>query len=87
MIKTDDWSLPQDRYKQLAILQRLTGSKIGFDPKSKHVSKDTYVLLNAIHLFRNRREHADGQSIHEGVAVSALLLCIELLSCLERELV
>ncbi|HAH46423.1 MAG TPA: hypothetical protein DCM07_16520 [Planctomycetaceae bacterium] len=57
-----------------------------FDPKSKSVSKDTYVLLNAIHQFRNRSEHAEGQSIHEGVAVSALLLCIELLSCLEREL-
>lgn len=57
-----------------------------FEPKSKSVSKDTYVLLNAIHQFRNRSEHAEGQLIHAGVAVSALLLCIELLSCLEREL-
>lgn len=86
MMESDDWRIPRDRYKQLAILQRLTGSKIGFDPKSKSVSKDTYVLLNAIHQFRNRTEHADGQSIDEGVAVSALLLCIELLSCLEREI-
>jgi len=86
MMDTDDWSLPRDRFKQLAILQRLTGSKVHFDSKAKSVSKDTYVLLNAIHQFRNRTEHADGQSIHEGVAVSALLLCIELLSCLEREL-
>ncbi|MFC1652133.1 ATP-binding protein [Planctomycetota bacterium] len=87
MMNADDWSLPCDRYKQLALLQRLTGSKLNFDPKSKSVSKDTYVLLNAIHQFRNRSEHAEGQSIHEGVAVSALLICIELLSCLERELV
>tara|TARA_R110002167_G_scaffold358473_2_gene574572 strand:- start:2380 stop:3978 length:1599 start_codon:yes stop_codon:yes gene_type:complete len=86
MMDADDWRLPRDRYKQIAILQRLTGSKLHFDPKSKSVSKDTYVLLNAIHQFRNRSEHAEGQSIHEGVAVSALLLCIELLSCLEREL-
>ena len=43
--------------------------------------------LDAIHQFRNRSEHAEGQSIHAGVAVSALLLCIELLSCLDRELV
>lgn len=86
MMDADDWSLPRDRFKQLAILQRLTGSKMHFDPKSKSVSKDTYVLLNAIHQFRNRSEHAEGQSIHEGVAVSALLMCIELLSCLEREL-
>lgn len=86
MMDADNWSLPRDRFKQLALLQRLTGSKVNFDPKAKSVSKDTYVLLNAVHQFRNRTEHADGQSIHEGVAVSALLLCIELLSCLEREL-
>ncbi len=86
MMDADDWSLPRDRFKQLALLQRLTGSKVNFDSKAKSVSKDTYVLLNAIHQFRNRTEHADGQSIHEGVAVSALLLCIELLSCLKREL-
>jgi len=86
MMDADDWRLPKDRFKQLALLQRLTGSKINFDSQAKYVSKDTYVLLNAIHQFRNRTEHADGQPIHEGVAVSALLLCIELLSCLEREL-
>ncbi|WP_278471768.1 AAA-like domain-containing protein [Gimesia maris] len=86
MMEADDWRLPRDRYKQLAILQRLTGNKMHFDPQSKSVSKDTYVLLNAIHQFRNRSEHAEGQAIHEGVAVSALLMCIELLSCLEREL-
>lgn len=86
MMDADDWRLPRDRFKQLALLQRLTGSKVNFDPQAKAISKDTYVLLNAIHQFRNRSEHANGQSIHEGVAVSALLVCIELLSCLEREL-
>lgn len=85
MMNSDNWGLPRERFKQLAILQRLTGSAVNFDPMSKAVSKDTYVLLNAIHQFRNRSEHAEGQSIHEGVAVSALLLCIELLSCLDRE--
>lgn len=82
----NDWMLSRDRLKQLVILQRLTGSAPDFAPKAKSVSKDTYVLLNAIHQFRNRTEHADGQPIHEGVAASAVLLCIELLSCLEREL-
>ena len=86
LMAKDDWRTPKDRFKQLALLQRLTGSKADFEPKAAHVSKDTYVLLNAIHQFRNRSEHADGQPIHEGVAVSALLLCIELLSCLAREI-
>ncbi len=86
MMKADDWNLSRDRFEQLAILQRLTGSKMYFAPKSKSDSKDTYVLQNVIHQFRNRSEHAEGQSIHEGVAVFALLRCIELMSCLQREL-
>jgi hypothetical protein len=86
-MEDNDWELPRDRLKQLVILQRLTGSAPDFEAKAKSVSKDTYVLLNAIHQFRNRTEHADGQPIFVGVAVSALLLCIELLSCLERELI
>ena len=86
MMNSNDWRIPKDRFKQLAILQRLTGSKIHFDSKSKVISKDTYVLLNAIHQFRNRTEHASGEAIHVGVAISALLLCVELLGCLSREL-
>jgi hypothetical protein len=81
-----DWTVPRDRHKQLLILQWLTGSKEDFDPKAKRITKDTYVLLKAIHQYRNRTEHSDGQEIHLGVAVSGILLCIELLSCLEREL-
>ncbi len=86
MMEKDDWSVPKERYKQLALLQRLTGCAINFNSRARSVSKDTFVILNAIHRFRNRTEHADGQSIHLGVAIAALLLCIELLSCFEREL-
>lgn len=55
-------------------------------PKAKFTSKDTYILLNAIHRFRNRSQHASGQVIHLGVAVSAVMLGVELLACLQREL-
>ncbi len=82
----NDWRIPNDRLQQILLLERLTGSRGGFQPLAKCVSKDTYVLLNAIHSFRNRTEHADNQQMHIGVAVSALLLCIELLGCLSREL-
>ncbi|TWU34909.1 hypothetical protein [Novipirellula artificiosorum] len=78
--------VPADRPKQLGLLQVLTGCTMHVDSKANYVSKDTYVLLNAIHQFRNRSEHTDGQSIDVGVAVSALLMCIELLGCLSREL-
>ena len=85
-MNSNDWSIPSERWKQLGLLQTLTGSRIGFDDKAKNVSKDTYVLVNAIHSFRNRSEHPEGQAIHEGVAVAAMMACLELLACLAREL-
>lgn len=86
MMAGNNWRKPRKRFSQIKILQRLTGSTEDFDRKAKYITKDSYVLLNAIHQFRNRTEHKGGQAIHEGVAVSALLLCIELLSCLAREI-
>lgn len=85
MMRADDWRIPRDRFKQVALLQRLTGSKANFDARAKSVSKDTYVLINAIHSFRNRNQHADGQAMHVGVAVAAVITCVELLGCLARE--
>ena len=67
-------------------MQLLTGSTKDFESKAKAVSKDSYVLLNAIHCFRNRNQHGEGQEIHLGVAVAAIMTCLELLACLEREL-
>jgi hypothetical protein len=82
----NDWKLPSSRSDQVGFLQLLTGSTWGFDNRAKYVSKDTYVLVNAIHSFRNRNQHAEGQRIHEGVAVAAMMTCLELLGCLSREL-
>jgi hypothetical protein len=86
LMDTDNWRVPSDRLDQVRLLQLLTGSKSGFDARAKKVSKSTYVLINAIHSFRNRSEHADGQSLHLGVAVAAIVTCVELLDCLAREL-
>ena len=81
------WTVPSDRTTQLTLLQFLTGSHQTYSkPVAAKVSKDTYTLLNAIHSFRNRSQHASGQAIHLGVAVSAIMLCVELLACLEREI-
>jgi hypothetical protein len=78
--------IPGDRGLQCGILQLLTGSRGGFETRAKYATKDTYVLINALHSFRNRSQHADGQSMHVGVAVAAIMICLELLSCLDREL-
>jgi hypothetical protein len=79
-------AIPSDRSLQCGILQLLTGSKMSFASRAKFVTKDTYVLINAIHSFRNRGQHSDGQGMQIGVAVAALMTCLELLSSLEREL-
>jgi len=87
MMNDDDWRIPRERHNQLTLLQLLTGSHHQFTkPVARYATKDTYVLLNALHSFRNRSQHAGGQPIHLGVAVSAIMLCIELLGCLAREL-
>ena len=78
--------VPGDRALQCSLLQLLTGSGPRLESRANYVSKDAYVLINAIHSFRNRSQHADGQEMHVGVAVAAIMSCLELLSCLEREL-
>jgi len=81
------WRLPADRTKQLALLQFLTGSHQTYSRSlSKYFRKDTYALLNALHGFRNFIEHTGGQVIPLGVAVSALMLSVELLACLNKSL-
>jgi hypothetical protein len=85
MMYGNSWVVPSDRGPQVGLLQLLTGSVYGFESKAKVTSKDTYALVNAIHSFRNRTEHAAGQGIQFGVAVAAIMTCLELLACMERE--
>lgn len=86
MMTRNCWDVPNDPLHQIRLLALLTGSYREFASRAKAVSKDTYVLLDAIHNFRNRVQHPDGQPLHLGVAVAALMACLELLGCLEREL-
>lgn len=86
MMHTDCWDVPADPLDQVRLLSLLTGSFRNFESKARGVSKDSYVLIDAIHTFRNRAQHPEGQTIKEGVAVAALMACIELLACLEREI-
>ncbi|MCK5679253.1 hypothetical protein KAI46_00395, partial [bacterium] len=85
MMDRDEWGVPSDPFHQLRVLQLLTGGQNNFESKAKVTSKDTYVLLNAIQGFRNRSIHPEGQEINLGVAVAAMMTCIELLACLARE--
>ncbi|SPD72607.1 hypothetical protein PITCH_A140087 [uncultured Desulfobacterium sp.] len=86
MMDENSWVIPLERGPQLGLLQLLTGSMFGFESKAKVTSKDSYALINAIHCYRNRTEHSDGQGIHLGIAVAAIITCVELLACLDREM-
>lgn len=86
MMHDNCWDIPTDPLNQIRLLGLLTGCHRNFDARAKVTSKDTYVLIDAIHNFRNRAQHPDGQSIHVGVAVAAIMSCLELLACLDREL-
>ncbi|WP_291323489.1 hypothetical protein [Desulfonatronospira sp.] len=86
MMNSDCWDVPADPLDQIRLLSLLTGSYRNFEARAKSVSKDSYVLIDAVHTFRNRAQHPDGQSIRVGVAAAALMACIELLACLEREI-
>ena len=87
MMDDNSWEVPSDRGRQMGLLQLLTGSVFGFDSRAKATSKDTYVLINAVHCYRNRMEHPEGQGIDIGVAIAAIMTCLELLACLSREAV
>jgi hypothetical protein len=83
MMDADNFKIASDRWQQLSVLQLLTGSHMDFDSKARHTPKDAYVLLNAIHSYRNRVQHSDGEVTRLGTAVAALMTCVELLACLE----
>lgn len=85
MMAGNSWVVPSDRTRQIRLLQILTGSQQNFESKAKATSKDTYVLINAVHSYRNRNQHSAGQEMHVGVAVAAIMTCLELLACLDRE--
>ena len=86
MIQSNCWYVPTDPLDQIRLMGLLTGSRRNFDSKAKATSKDTYVFIDVVHNFPNRAQHPDGQSIHLGVAVAAIMTCLELLACLEREM-
>lgn len=78
--------VPNIRGHQCRLLQLITGAAERIDPKANYVSKSTYVLLNSIHQFGNFGQHLDGVDIYEGTAIAAIMSCLELASCLNKDL-
>lgn len=84
--RVDEWetTFPQG-VRRLGLLKLMTGSERSA-PCAKHVTKGTYVLLNAVYAFGDFGQHQEGAPIDTGTAYAALHLCIELAGALAREL-
>lgn len=84
--RVDEWetTFPQG-VRRLYLLQLMTGSDKSA-ACAKHVTKETYVLLNAAHGFGDFGQHQEGASIDAGTAYAALYVCVELAAALTREL-
>ncbi len=70
LTELNNWTggIPVDPSSRLSILQLLTGSHDAFtSAKARFVGKDTHVLLNALHSFRNRNQHAGGEVFNPNV--------------------
>lgn len=78
--------IPGDPFQQCRMLELLTGSRPKFDSRARFATKDMYVLIDAIHTFRNRSQHSDGEPMRPGVAIAGLMLCVELLACIDSRL-
>jgi hypothetical protein len=71
--------------RRLRLLNLMTGTDKSA-PCARHVTKATYVLLNAVHAFGDFGQHQEGAPVDPGTAYAALHLCIELAAALNREL-
>lgn len=84
--RVDEWetSFPQGVHR-VRLLNLMTGTDKS-TPCAKHVTKGSYVLMNAVHGFGDFGQHQEGAPIDPGTAYAALHLCIELAAALTREL-
>lgn len=84
--RVDEWetTFPQGVHR-VRLLNLMTGTDKSA-PCAKHVTKGTYVLMNAVHAFGDFGQHQEGAPIDPGAAYSALHLCVELAAALTNEL-
>ncbi len=84
--RVEEWetTFPQGVHR-IRLLNLMTGTDRSA-PCAKHVTKATYVLMNAAHAFGDFGQHQEGAPIDPGIAYAVLHLCVELAGALAREL-
>lgn len=70
---------------RVRLLNLMTGTEKS-DRCAACITKETYVLVNAVHAFGDFGQHQEGEAINAGTAYAALHICIEMAVALSREL-
>jgi len=76
---------PTRRGHEIRLLHLLTGTQNSV-AKAKHVTKNTYALASALQGFGDFGQHLEGAKVPMGVAVSSVMMSIELASLVASEL-
>lgn len=84
--RLDEWetTFPQGVHR-VRLLNLMTGTDRSARC-AKHITKGTFVLMNAVHAFGDFGQHQEGALIDPGMAYSAFHLCVELAAALSRDL-
>ena len=77
-------TFPQGVHR-VRLLNLMTGTDKSA-PCAAHITKGTFVLMNAVHAFGDFGQHQEGAPIDPGTAYAVLHLCVELSAALAREL-
>lgn len=84
--RRDDWRARfPDGGERLRLLNLMTGTDKQ-DRLARFITKNIYVLANAVHGFRNYGAHTKSSRVEVGTGYAALHVCIELAAALAREL-
>lgn len=78
-------TFPQGVHR-VRLLNLMTGTDKSGAPCAKFVTKQTYSLMNAVHIFGDLGQHQEGVSIESETAYSILHLCIELSATISKEI-
>lgn len=84
--RVDEWetTFPQGVHR-VRLLNLMTGTDKS-NPCAQRITKETYVLMNAVHAFGDFGQHQEGAAVNVGTGYTALHLCIELAAAVTREL-
>lgn len=84
--RVEEWetTFPQGVHR-VRLLNLMTGTDKS-TPCTRRITKETYVLMNAVHAFGDFGQHQEGATVNVGTGYTALHLCIELAAAVTREL-